>query len=80
VIPRLIFWFLRPFKPRPGNLLERIGFALALIGAVVINGAYIGWLLIGYWGSGAQLDDIISARNLVIWLGRHGQVMSLRGV
>jgi hypothetical protein len=64
----LVFWFLRPFNARPGGVLEKIRFTLALIGAIVVNAAYVGWLLIGYWGAGAQLDDIINARNFVLWL------------
>lgn len=64
----IVFWFLKPFKPHQGTLLERIRFWIALVGAVTINAAYIARLLVGYWDAGAQYSDIMSSKEIVLWL------------
>ncbi|MNL12940.1 hypothetical protein D3C87_1338230 [compost metagenome] len=65
----LIFWFLRPFPDRAHRPeLERVRFALAWVGAAVINLAFLGWVLVGYWYPAAAFSDILDARNIVIWL------------
>ncbi|UVK80623.1 hypothetical protein LOY46_13560 [Pseudomonas sichuanensis] len=65
----LVFWFLKPFTARKNNqTLERVRFSIAWLGAVIINLAFLGWLLVGYWYSGAQLANIMEASNVVIWL------------
>lgn len=64
----IVFWFSKPFKVRRSSSRDQIRFWIALVGAVIVNMAYIAGLSIGYWDSGARLDDIIDARDLVLWL------------
>lgn len=65
----LAFWFFRPFPDRGSRpALERIRFGLAWIGAVIVNLAFLAWILVGYWYPEAVLGDILDARNIVIWL------------
>lgn len=64
----IIFWFAKPFKVQRGSSRDQIRFWIALVGALVVNAAYASGLSIGYWNSGARLDDIIDARSLVLWL------------
>jgi hypothetical protein len=62
------FWFVKPFKPRQGTLLEHIRFWIALVGAVTINAAYVARLLVGYWDAGAQYSDILNSKDIVLWM------------
>jgi hypothetical protein len=64
----IVFWFAKPFNARRESSRDQIRFWLAMVGAVIVNGAYVAGLSIGYWNSAARLDDIIDARNLVLWL------------
>ncbi len=64
----IAFWFAKPFSPKRSPAHGRIRFWIALIGAVVVNLAFLGWLSIGYWSTSARLEDILAARNAMIWL------------
>jgi hypothetical protein len=64
----IAFWFAKPFTPKRSPAHDRVRFWIALIGAVVVNLAFLGWLSIGYWNSSARLEDILAARNVMIWL------------
>lgn len=64
----IVFWFAKPFGARRSTSRDRIRFWIALVGALVVNGAFIAWLSVGYWNANAQLNDIVGARNVVMWL------------
>lgn len=64
----IAFWFAKPFTPKRSPAHDRIRFWIALSGAVVVNLAFLGWMSIGYWSSSARLEDILAAKNAMIWL------------
>jgi hypothetical protein len=64
----IAFWFAKPFKVRRDRMRTQIRFWIAMIGTLILNGAYVANLSIGYWNSAVGLDDIIDARQLAWWL------------
>jgi hypothetical protein len=64
----IMFWFTKPFKTQRETDRDGIRFWIAFIGASLVNAAYVAWLSAGYWVAGATLNDIVGARNIVIWL------------
>ena len=60
--------FAKPFAPKRSPAHGRIRFWIALIGAVVVNLSFLGWLSVGYWSTSSRLEDILAAKNAMIWL------------